>query len=393
VWVSSCRGGSPNPRAKRHRLLRVWRDGKSVSRTQAAGSEMKTANWAFAIFALTITGAVVAHSSASGQPNSVDRPRPGSPETGWSGLSSPAEPVSDGPGMGAWTTKAGLPTARSEVGVAEAGGKIYVVGGYADGRADQPLNQEYDPATDLWRRRAPMLRGANHVAPIGFGGKLYAIGGFVQQNFSAISDVSVYDPSTDRWTALAPLPIPLGSMAVAVLDGKIHAVGGASGASRDERKTVNVHFVYDISTNTWSRSTPLPYPREHLNLIAFDGTLYAIGGRIDNYVQNVATVYTCKPSEDQWTELPLMPTARSGTQAAVLKGKIFVFGGEKLGGVFNQTEMFDPITGRWSTLTPMPVGRHGTNAATVGDAIYIPAGGPLNGGAAQTNANQAFTYP
>ena len=35
----------------------------------------------------------------------------------------------------------------------------------------------------------------------------------------------------------------------------------------------------------------------------------------------------------------------------------------------------------------------GTNAATVGDAIYIPAGGPLNGGAAQTNANQAFTYP
>ena len=88
-----------------------------------------------------------------------------------------------------------------------------------------------------------------------------------------------------------------------------------------------------------------------------------------------------------------MPTARSGTQAAVLKGKIFVFGGERLGGVFNQSEMFDPATHRWSTLTPMPVGRHGTNAATVGDTIYIPAGGPLNGGAAQTNANQAFTYP
>lgn len=239
-----------------------------------------------------------------------------------------------------------------------------------------------------------MLRGANHVAPIGFGGKLYVIGGFVQQNYSAISDVSVYEPSTDRWTALAPLPMPLGSMAVAVLDGKIHAVGGASGASRDDRKTINVHFVYDISTNTWSQSTPLPYPREHLNLIELDKTLYAIGGRIDNYVQNVATVYTFKPSEgDQWTELPLMPTARSGTQAAVLRGRIFVFGGEKLGGVFNQTEMFDPIAGRWSTLTPMPVGRHGTNAATIGDAIYIPAGGPLNGGAAQTNANQAFNYP
>ena len=357
-------------------------------------SEMKTENWIFAIFALTITGAVVAHSSAFGQQNSVDRQRPGSLETEWSGLSSPAEPVSDGPGMGAWTTKAGLPTARSEVGVAEAGGKVYVVGGYANGRVDQPLNQEYDPASNTWRQRAPMLRGANHIATIGFDGKLYAIGGFLEQNFSAIADLSAYNPSSDRWTALAPLPTPLGSMAVAVLEGRIHAVGGAGGASHSERKTVNVHFVYDVAANTWTESTPLPFPREHLNLIALNGTLYAIGGRIDTYLQNVATVYALNPAKDiEWKELPLMPTARSGTQAAVLKGKIFVFGGERLGGVFNQSEMFDPDTLRWSKLTPMPVGRHGTNAATVGDSIYIPAGGPLNGGAAQTNANQAFTYP
>jgi hypothetical protein len=159
---------------------------------------MKTANWTFAIFALTITGAVGTHSFAFGQPNSVDRPRPGSPETGWSGLSSPAEPVSDGPGMGAWTTKAGLPTARSEVAVAEAGGKVYVIGGYANGRVDQPLNQEYDPASDTWRQRAPMLRGAKHITAIGLAGKLYAIGGLLEQNFSAIADVSAYDPSSDR---------------------------------------------------------------------------------------------------------------------------------------------------------------------------------------------------
>ena len=55
--------------------------------------------------------------------------------------------------------------------------------------------------------------------------------------------------------------------------------------------------------------------------------------------------------------------------------------------------MYDPATNRWSTLTPMPVGRHGTGAAVVGHMIYIPAGGPLNGGSAQTNANQAFSYP
>jgi N-acetylneuraminic acid mutarotase len=88
-----------------------------------------------------------------------------------------------------------------------------------------------------------------------------------------------------------------------------------------------------------------------------------------------------------------MPIPRSGTQAAVLDGKIFLFGGEKFGGVFNNTEMYDPATERWSELTPMPIGRHGTGAVTIGNMIYIPAGGPLNGGEAQTNANQAFVYP
>ena len=167
---------------------------------------MKTENWIFAIFALTITGAVVAHSSAFGQQNSVDRQRPGSLETEWSGLSSPAEPVSDGPGMGAWTTKAGLPTARSEVGVAEAGGKVYGVGGYANGRVDQPLNQEYDPASDTWRQRAPMLRGANHIAAVGLGGKLYTVGGTPQAElFGHCGSIGLrpFDRPLDRVGALA----------------------------------------------------------------------------------------------------------------------------------------------------------------------------------------------
>jgi N-acetylneuraminic acid mutarotase len=116
---------------------------------------------------------------------------------------------------------------------------------------------------------------------------------------------------------------------------------------------------------------------------------------MENFSQNLQTIFSLDlhGADAHWTALPLMPVARSGTQAAVLNDKIFVFGGEKFGGVFNNTEMFDPITQRWSELTPMPVGRHGTGAVTLRNMIFIPAGGPLNGGEAQTNANQAFVYP
>jgi hypothetical protein len=67
----------------------------------------------------------------------------------------------------------------------------------------------------------------NH-AGVGINGKVYCIGGCVEQNHSAVSDVSVYDPVIDKWRQLMPLPFPLGSVSVAALEGKIHVVGGAS---------------------------------------------------------------------------------------------------------------------------------------------------------------------
>jgi N-acetylneuraminic acid mutarotase len=352
---------------------------------------MKLIRISLCLFAAAVLGPAVFSQSIAYD----TRPRPGSPKTGWSGNFSSTEPYSAGPQMGAWITKAGMIHSRSEIAVGEVNGKMYVLGGYADGNVAQTLNEEYDPDTDMWYGRAPLPRGGNHIAAVGLDGKLYAIGGFSEQNANAFADVSAYDPQTDKWVHKAPLPQPLGSMAVIAVDGVIHAVGGATGKTAQDRHTVAVHYIYDPQTDQWTESIPLPFPREHFNLIALSGKLYAIGGRIENYAQNVATVFSLDLHDKnaEWRTLPLMPTPRSGTQAAVLDGKIFLFGGEKFGGVYNNTEMFDPVSERWTELTPMPLGRHGTQAVTLGNMIFVPGGGPLNGGEAQTNANQAFVYP
>jgi hypothetical protein len=99
--------------------------------------------------------------------------------------------------------------------------------------------------------------------------------------------------------------------------------------------------------NRWSDSVPLPFPREHFNLIVLSGKLYAIGGRMENFSQNTQTIFSLDLHDQgaRWTALPLMPIARSGTQAAVLDNKIFVFGGERFGGVFNSTETLPPSDG------------------------------------------------
>jgi hypothetical protein len=143
------------------------------------------------------------------------------------------------PDPGRWTTGTPLPTARSEVSVATAGGTIYVIGGYApagpqpaaldaSGRVDvdQPLVQAYDVASGRWSDRAPLPRGLNHIGVAALGGKVYAFGGFERQNRGPVSDANVYDPAADRWTALPALAHARGSIAVAALDGKLHLVGG-----------------------------------------------------------------------------------------------------------------------------------------------------------------------
>jgi N-acetylneuraminic acid mutarotase len=290
---------------------------------------------------------------------------------------------------GHWEERTKLPTAVSEDAVAAVDDKLYVLGGYALGSFAQPLVQAYDPVTDAWKSRAPMPRGLNHAAVTAFDGKIYTFGGFVEQNRNAVADCNVYDPVSDKWSAIAPLVNKRGAIAVAVLDGKIHAVGGRDVLS------VGEHDVYDPASNTWSSAQPLPQGegRDHLGLLAYEGKLYAIAGRFNDFNHNTNLVERYDPATDRWSELPRIPTARSGGAAVVYHGLLLYIGGERKGGTFTENEAFDPVAGRWLKLTPLALGRHGTGAALIGDAVYLPAGGPVNGGKEQSKTLFVYSQP
>ena len=94
---------------------------------------------------------------------------------------------------GVWSRLADLPTARSEVAVADLSGKIYVLGGFGSGAT---ANEEYDPVTNTWRRRSPIPRGVDHAAAVGLEDTIYLIGGF-DGRWGALDNVWAYDPETD----------------------------------------------------------------------------------------------------------------------------------------------------------------------------------------------------
>lgn len=284
-------------------------------------------------------------------------------------------------GQGRWTTKAPIPTPRSEVAVAEVNGKIYVLGGFS--AKGQAVHEEYDPAADRWRSRATMPQPLNHAGAVGLNGKLYMIGGYTEAG-RAIAATYEYDPATDKWRSLAPMPTARGALGVAVLDGKIYAVGGRADAD------VNANEAYDPTTDRWARLAAMPTARDHLGVAALGGKIYAVGGRFETFARNTGLNEVYDPATGRWQTRAPMPTPRSGIAAIALAGYMLVFGGEETQGTFEENEAYNPATDSWMALAPMPTARHGIGAAIVGNVIYIPSGGPTPGGS-QIEVHEAFT--
>jgi N-acetylneuraminic acid mutarotase len=299
-----------------------------------------------------------------------------------------------------WKKAAPFPEPDEELYGVTDNGKMYVIGGWADGKA-RGANYEYDPATDKWTKKKPMPRPAHHAALAVANGKIYVIGGFVPpQNttiplgaaWQPINDTWEYDPKADSWKSLAPLPTRRGSAFAAEVGGKIYAIGGATtvASSKDSFFTafgpalvLTTNEVYDPATNKWESRAPMSVARNHAFGGAVNGKIYVIGGRTGHAfiltATNTDVVEAYDPVSDSWS-LPRerMPFARSGGAWGTDGKRIYVAGGEVttngLVGAFNGVQAYDPAINTWFTLPPMMMPRHGVAGAVIGNEFHLVSG-------------------
>lgn len=126
----------------------------------------------------------------------------------------------------AWSSLNAMPTARSQLALAESAGRLYAVGGYA-GLASQWVGtvEEYDPGAGSWTPRAPMPTARAHLALAVLDGKLLAAGG---ENVDRSLDVlESYDPATLRWTIRTPSVNAFTRATAGVVNGKVYVLGNA----------------------------------------------------------------------------------------------------------------------------------------------------------------------
>src|SRR2546430_5919994 len=95
------------------------------------------------------------------------------------------------------------------------------------------------------------------------------------------------------------------------------------------------------------RSTLFPYTtlfrsptaRDHLAAVAFQGRLWALGGRESFLGKQYATVEIYDPATNGWSTGTPLPTARGGLAAVALPHRVFALGGEAPLPIFSANEM------------------------------------------------------
>jgi N-acetylneuraminic acid mutarotase len=299
-----------------------------------------------------------------------------------------------------WKSAAPVPKGAEEVYGIAAGGKLYVFGGLGLDWKAMGMVMEYDPVIDKWTRKRDMPRNLHHVALAEVKGRIYMFGGFTlpekgKPMWVPVNHTWEYDPQADSWRALAPLPVARGSANAMHVNGRIHVIGGATlpAGLKEEwvhpsrNIAVGTHEIYDLTSNSWTKATDMPTPRNHAAAGAIGDRIYIIGGRIGSVfipnAFNINLVEEYDPATDQWQLRAPMPTPRSAAAWGVYGGQIYVAGGEvrhrDIWGTYTAVEAFDPKSNSWTRHSPMPMPRHGLAGDFIGNHFHLVSGSVQSG--------------
>lgn len=182
----------------------------------------------------------------------------------------------------AWQPRAGtLPAPRSQFGMTEHQGQLWVFGGLDYHPDRSSTNDEFRHPLNVLK--APLAdpgagfqdAGINLPQPRrAFGGALvdgryYLIGG-MRENFQLVTSCDVYDFATKSWSTIpAPQRTRLSPQVVAV-GGKLYLAGGVSKRGGDELTPDPSIEVFDPKTGRWSvLIDELPVVTNHMRMLAY----------------------------------------------------------------------------------------------------------------------------
>jgi hypothetical protein len=248
-----------------------------------------------------------------------------------------------------WSSIASLPSARQRPGVVSDGTFIWIIGGFDS--AGSPQNQvwRYDPATDTYNTAyASYTTSAWSPAVAYLNGKIYKMGGCADGTCAAsIATVEVYDIASNTWSTAAPLPAAIGWGMAIGFNNRVYFAGGTVPA--DSAKT----YAYDPGTNTWDDSAIADMPAT--NWGAVSGVVngkWSIAGGV--YSASISTAFIqWDPVSNTWSVNDPMLVARYRSGGGTIGNALHVVAGSitAFTGTNNNQRYFNLCAGPTNTPT------------------------------------------
>ncbi|XP_054167728.1 kelch-like protein 28 [Oppia nitens] len=179
--------------------------------------------------------------------------------------------------------------------------KIYVCGGYNNGKAIKSC-ETFSSKTNLWQFIKPMILARYNFQLIANNGFIYAIGGS-----GLYSSVERYSLKTNQWNFIQNTNYPRDSFGATVFLNTIYICGGLNSEKTCEK--------YDSDKNTWITISSFINPRYFFQIIAFNYKIFALGSERQDYSSSVE-IYDYK--SDQWFLTDSLPYDANNHAVAVL---------------------------------------------------------------------------
>lgn len=285
-------------------------------------------------------------------------------------------------GQGTWTKIGDMPEIRAAHTADEINGKVYIAGGANTEQGAYPTTMlVYDRDSSTWTTiplpsNSARLQQTSCVVD----SNLYLIGGVILVGgiLNSTSEMYMFKPSTGEWILKNPMPTDRNTPASALLDGNIYVAGGLHVINGvPDYNGLKTFEVYDLSTETWSTLPDMPTNRWGLSAVAFNGKIYILGGRSLGVPYSSIEVYD--PQMNTWTTITTssMPTPRYQLTTCLLNNKIYAIDGwynSSGGPIYNNVEVYDPITDTWTTYNPMPVAVAMLDGYELNGKLYVYGG-------------------
>lgn len=271
---------------------------------------------------------------------------------------------------------------RGGLSAAALGGTVFLAGGH-NGETPVKLFEAFQPGESLdargrWKRLEPMLARRTYSSSVVYEGKVYVIGGSADGRVS--NTFEVFDAETGEWSdwyTLPPMLVKRTLHQACICKGRIFVCGGFDGV-----RDLNSLEEFDVASNGWKWRNPMERGRSYFALACVDHSIFAVGGqdrgKDDGSRRAQAFVDRFDLYSERWFSVAPLLEGRVGCAAAALavagKEYLFVCGGSNSENTLTSVERYDPQEDKWEEVAPMGQKRSAHAVAVVNGRFYAIGG-------------------